>query len=170
MINRHRHCIESTVIWYWGTTSFQRWRGNSFIAHFKKRHIKDERKKSSKVSVHTVCVWDLWALVCRMRCKLSHPIFPSYKPHREQQNTDPSAVHRPKQPVAVDVWLSVSCGWTDSVNSSCTSSFSVLNLSLSLSQRLVDEQTAASFRPKGRAFSLYAAHIVAPISLYLCVQ
>lgn len=37
---------------------------------------------------------------CDVSCLI---IFPSYKPHREQQNTVSSAVERPKQPVAVDL-------------------------------------------------------------------
>lgn len=55
--------------------------------------------------------------------------------------TSPAPVHTPKEAATVDVWLSICHGWTGSTNSSYTSSFSVLNLSLSLSvsQRLVDK-------------------------------
>lgn len=75
-----------------------------------------------------------------MHCKLSHPIFPSCKPDREQPDTDSSPAHTPKGGM-VDVELSICHGWTGSTNSSYTSSLSALNpsLSLSVSQRLVDK-------------------------------
>lgn len=58
--------------------------------------------------------------------------------------------------------VAVSHGWRGSANSPYTSSLSVLNLSLSLSvsQRRVDELRAASFRPeeRNRLVSLCSTH------------
>lgn len=78
-INIHRHQIiheiqakknyNHTLIWYWGTTSFWRWRGNSFKAHF----LKGISGCNEKCTQGLACerfwsvrayVWDFWAFVC----------------------------------------------------------------------------------------------------------